>query len=63
DRLRKIIEYKTFEYNGNKLNFTISIGAASYYHSDTSAQDAMKRADRSLYKAKIAGRNKVCILK
>ncbi|MEF9968058.1 MAG: diguanylate cyclase [Longicatena sp.] len=45
------------------LNFTISIGAASYYHSDTSAQDAMKRVDRSLYKAKIAGRNKVCILK
>lgn len=62
DRLRKNIESSTFEFKGTKLNITISIGAAIFYKNDIDFGYAMKRADRSLYKAKIAGRNKVCIL-
>lgn len=63
DRLRKNIEFSKFEFNGNKLQLTISIGAAIFYKSDHDYNAAMKRADRSLYKAKLAGRNKVAILK
>ncbi|MGX8834891.1 diguanylate cyclase [Amedibacillus sp. YH-ame6] len=62
DRLRKTIEQSLFEFNGTKLQVTISIGAAVFYKSDVDHSYAMKRADRSLYKAKLAGRNKVCIL-
>lgn len=62
DRLRKNIEFSTFEFKGTKLQLTISIGAAIFYKTDPDFSYAMKRADRSLYKAKLAGRNKVCIL-
>lgn len=63
DRLRKLIEYTEFSFNMEKVNVTVSMGAAYYYHSDTTFEQAMKRADRSVYKSKLAGRNKVCILK
>ena len=63
DRLRKLIEYTEFSFNMEKVSVTVSMGAAYYYHSDTTFDQAMKRADRSVYKSKLAGRNKVCILK
>lgn len=62
DRIRTIIENTKFEYNNEVLHLTVSIGAAYFYKNDTDEQQAVKRADRSLYKAKLAGRNKVCIL-
>lgn len=62
DRIRNIIENTKYEYAGEVLNLTVSIGAAYFYKSDTDEQQAVKRADRSLYKAKLAGRNKACIL-
>lgn len=63
DRLRKLIELTEFSFNRESVHITLSMGAAYYYHSDTTYDMAMKRADRSVYKAKLAGRNKVCILK
>lgn len=63
ERLRRLIEKTDFIFDGNKAHVTLSIGAAYYYKSDHDYQDALKRADRSVYKAKLAGRNKVCILK
>lgn len=63
DRIRKLIERTDFVFNGEHVQTTISMGAAYYYKSDTSYEQAMKRADRSVYKSKLAGRNKVCILK
>lgn len=62
DRIRTIIENKKFEYAQETLYLTVSIGAAYFYKNDHDEQQAVKRADRSLYKAKLAGRNKVCIL-
>lgn len=62
DRIRAIIENTKFEHAGEKLELTVSIGAAYFYKSDIDEKQAVKRADRSLYKAKLAGRNKVCIL-
>lgn len=63
DRMRKLIERTDFVFNGDHVQTTISMGAAYYYRTDTSFEQAMKRADRSVYKSKLAGRNKVCILK
>ena len=63
ERLRRLIESSDFVFDGNRVQVTLSIGAAYYYKSDHDCQDALKRADRSVYKAKLAGRNKVCILK
>lgn len=62
DRIRLLIENAKFEFNNEKLHLTVSIGAAYFYKNDVDEQQAVKRADRSLYKAKLAGRNKVCIL-
>ena len=63
ERLRRLIESSDFIFDGNRVQVTLSIGAAYYYKSDHDYQDALKRADRSVYKAKLAGRNKVCVLK
>lgn len=63
DRLRKLIDNTEFAFNKEKVHVTVSMGAAYYYHSDVTFDQAMKRADRSVYKSKLAGRNKVCILK
>ena len=63
ERLRRLIESSDFVFDGNRVQVTLSIGAAYYYKSDHDYQDALKRADRSVYKAKLAGRNKVCVLK
>ena len=38
---------------------TASFGVASVFDGETSAQAAIKRADKALYDAKAAGRNKV----
>lgn len=62
DRIRVVIENSKYEFNNEILHLTVSIGAAYFYKSDEDEQQAVKRADRSLYKAKLAGRNKVCIL-
>lgn len=62
DRIRTIIENEKFEYNGEKIHLTVSIGAAYFYKNDIDEKQAVKHAERSLYKAKLAGRNKVCIL-
>lgn len=62
DRIRINIENAKFEYAKETLHLTVSIGAAYFYKNDADEQQAVKRADRSLYKAKLAGRNKVCIL-
>lgn len=62
DRIRRVIENTEYQYGKERLNITVSIGAAYFYKSDIDEQVAMKRADRSLYKAKLAGRNKVCVL-
>lgn len=62
DRLRRVIACAQFTYSGKKFRVTTSIGAAYYYANDTTYQDAMKRADRSVYKSKLAGRNNACML-
>jgi len=46
-------------YEGDALHATISLGVAAYPIHGTDGEDALIRADRALYQAKQAGRNRV----
>jgi diguanylate cyclase (GGDEF)-like protein len=45
--------------DGQSIFSTISIGVAEVTGKDTSFEDILRRADRLMYKAKEAGRNRV----
>lgn len=59
DKIRKIIENKTFYYNNDQINVTISIGLSALNSENRSIEDLYQRADKQLYIAKINGRNRV----
>lgn len=59
ERLRKkLAEFSLPVHDGN-LQVTVSIGVTKVLKDDTSFEQAMKRADNALYRAKSAGRNRV----
>lgn len=55
ERVRAAVEATAFEHGPT----TVSVGAATLYGRDGSAADVVHRADRALYAAKGAGRNRV----
>ncbi|MCM8820993.1 MAG: GGDEF domain-containing protein [Candidatus Omnitrophica bacterium] len=57
ERLRKSVEKKTFVYEVNKFNTTISIGITEYKKVFTSFEEMFKMVDIALYEAKRKGRN------
>ncbi len=61
ERLRTSFEAMRIEYEGKKLWTTVSIGVACFDGIDKQfeAEKFVKQADRALYQAKDAGRNKV----
>ena len=60
ERLRQHIEALVIELQyGTPLRLTVSIGVAELAATDASHEDLMRRADRALYAAKGAGRNRV----
>ena len=63
ERIRKTIENSVIEYQGKKINVTVSIGIAVMNEYDTRYEDIISRADIALYKAKNSGRNQVCVAK
>ncbi len=60
NRIRVAIEKRNFEYDGLKVNITISAGVA-LLEKDYEARDLIDAADRALYQAKKAGRNLVVV--
>ena len=50
----------SFRKADKKVSVTISIGVADNNSSKDTPDDVLKRADEALYKAKKAGRNRVC---
>ncbi|MGR8930067.1 MAG: GGDEF domain-containing protein [Gammaproteobacteria bacterium] len=60
DNIREIIENSGFNHNRESLNLTISCGI-SEFSGDDKHDDVFVRADRALYQAKQAGRNR-CVL-
>lgn len=59
ERLRQKSAETTVVHEGATLRFTVSIGVARLLSIDQRAEDALARADRSLYLAKQNGRNRV----
>lgn len=61
ERLRHVVESQPFHLrqSGNALSVTASMGIACSIHGAQSAEDLVRQADRALYEAKHAGRNRV----
>lgn len=59
EELRVAVEAAEFKWNDHTLRLTVSIGVANRLDGETLPQPALERADRALYAAKRAGRNRV----
>ena len=59
ERLRLQVSMEPLMFDGHSIPVTVSIGIALLTATDIAAGDALVRADRALYEAKIAGRNAV----
>ena len=63
ERIRKNVENATITAGKIVLKRTVSIGVASYFRGCTKKETLISQADQSLYQAKHAGRNRVCLYK
>jgi len=61
ERVRKSVEEATFEKSTLNLHITVSIGGSICGEDIDSVRDLIVKADRALYKAKQAGKNRVVI--
>jgi diguanylate cyclase (GGDEF)-like protein len=59
ERLRQSVADCPLSIDGQVIALTVSIGIAGIYARDMTADAALKRADKALYRAKQAGRNRV----
>lgn len=62
DRLRRTIEAMAIEVEGATIRTTVSIGVASREPRMGDSDALVNAADRALYRAKQAGRNRSCII-
>lgn len=61
ENLRRSIEERVFEHQGKEFQVTISQGLAEWPRDGRSADHIIAAADAALYRAKAAGRNRVCL--
>lgn len=61
ERLRKNIEAMTVEYDGQSVQFTISLGIALLESGTRNPTDWLANADKALYRSKEGGRNQTSI--
>ena len=59
ERLRECIENTVFKVYDEKLRITVSIGLSTFPSSSADKDNLVENADKALFKAKKAGRNKV----
>lgn len=59
ERIRQAWDVSPVNLDGKLIHSTMSIGVAEVASTDQSLEDLLRRADRMLYKAKDAGRNRV----
>jgi diguanylate cyclase (GGDEF)-like protein/PAS domain S-box-containing protein len=62
ERLRRKVAEITVNHEGHTIKVTASIGVAALRAADDNADAALMRADRALYRAKEAGRDRVEII-
>ena len=58
ETLRMSVEKETFEYEGEKLNLTITVGAV-HYKKEITLEKWVELADEKMYSGKKSGKNKV----
>lgn len=61
ERIRKAVDAMQISFARIKFKITVSIGLATAEKKDKSLDSIAKRADKTLYKAKASGRNRVCL--
>ncbi len=59
ERIRLAVEEAIVAHDGKEFRITLSLGVSLYHEGETSLEEALKRADRALYRAKENGRNRV----
>lgn len=59
ERIRKTLETHPFEFSGQKIPVTASLGVATWRETYTKAEDFIEAVDKLLYVSKQAGRNRV----
>jgi diguanylate cyclase (GGDEF)-like protein len=59
ERLRRLVSARPLEVTGTKIPVTVSVGVAEFDGSMSGVSDLIKLADRMLYRAKHAGRNRI----
>ncbi|WP_271103221.1 sensor domain-containing diguanylate cyclase [Pseudomonas tohonis] len=59
EKIREQVQAQRYRFEGKELQVTVSIGLAEM-HQDDSLHSLIGHADRALYRAKQAGRNRVC---
>ncbi|MDO7927564.1 diguanylate cyclase [Pseudomonas sp. KFB-139] len=60
EKIRELAEQHVYIFSGLPLQVTVSVGLAELQSGDT-LQSLIARADSALYRAKLNGRNQVCI--
>jgi diguanylate cyclase (GGDEF)-like protein len=60
ERLRKAVEQSIFDFEGNQIPVTISLGISTLSEDDNDIDKLMAVADNRLYIAKQKGRNRLC---
>lgn len=62
DRLLELVRSQKFEYEGQALSVTISMGISSFVEDHIrSTEQLVEYADRALYQAKASGRDRICL--
>lgn len=59
ERVRAAVASSTVNWNGESLNYTISVGVALMTSRDAELDPVLRRADEALYRAKTGGRNRI----
>ena len=65
ERIRQTVEQHPFPASttdpDQKMYITISLGVASFPEDGTTALELLQKADQALYRAKLTGRNRICM--
>ena len=59
-KINKMIVAQPFEFDGDRIDITISVGVAEWLEQYETGEDVLRAADEKLYQAKELGRNRVC---
>ncbi len=59
-KVNRLVSETRFEFEGNDIKVSLSIGVAEWEQAYEDGQDLLKATDEKLYEAKRLGRNRVC---